>query len=382
MAKSAPHRGAEAYLGSQEASRLLGMHRSTLFLAVKHKTLTPDFITPRGHYRFSQETLDAFATRLTREPVTSSTHAIAEMAQALGEPNELEHICRCAMEQVRRAAYDLGMCLVGVPDPKPGDPDALRIYAPLGVPKWFIDNYEQMGPHVNFASTAALRSLRPEVCNDVSMGPPSRSGTLHLARQATASSYAMVPVAVGNRGLGVLIAASQQANRFHAPALALLESVAADLAVALAYHAQLTLTRRQAHAAADVTLATYRLRQQLAAATPAARDALRRAAIATLVGHVRRATGAAEVYLTGAGFDLEPDYPEVWSFMRQATPTAPSIGAIHRADSEGIATALVTPLDDGRLLTACAIWHGACGELEAAQALLRVFVGACLLLDD
>ena len=51
-------------IASGAAAIRLGLHRSSLYLAIKRGLITPDLITRGGHARFSEATLDAYAEQL------------------------------------------------------------------------------------------------------------------------------------------------------------------------------------------------------------------------------------------------------------------------------------------------------------------------------
>ena len=83
----APDAQTDRLVGANEAARFLGIHRSTLHQAVKNGVITPDLTTQGGHFRFSRATLDAFAVRIAREPVTTLSKLLPELTTTLGAPD-------------------------------------------------------------------------------------------------------------------------------------------------------------------------------------------------------------------------------------------------------------------------------------------------------
>src|SRR5262245_9493289 len=109
MPGGAPDAHEEHLYGAQEAARFLGIHRSTLHLAVKRNILVPDSKTPGGHLRFRRETLDAFAVRLAHEAVTSTTSLLSSLGRTLTLPNGPQEFCHLAVARIRETLPDLSL---------------------------------------------------------------------------------------------------------------------------------------------------------------------------------------------------------------------------------------------------------------------------------
>src|SRR5690242_17398858 len=103
----APDAQTDRLVGANEAARFLGIHRSTLHQAVKNGVITPDLTTQGGHFRFSRATLDAFAVRIAREPVTTLSELLPELTATLGAPDGRRALCLKAYERIAHALPDL-----------------------------------------------------------------------------------------------------------------------------------------------------------------------------------------------------------------------------------------------------------------------------------
>src|SRR5262249_24382394 len=105
--KTTPDMQEEKLVGANEAARFLGIHRSTLHQAVKNGAITPDLTTHGGHFRFSRATLDAFAVRIAREPVTALSELLPELTATLGAPNGRRALCLKAYERIAHGLPDI-----------------------------------------------------------------------------------------------------------------------------------------------------------------------------------------------------------------------------------------------------------------------------------
>src|SRR5689334_15738949 len=70
----------EHWYGVQEAASYLGIHRATLFRALRSGLIIADRTTPRGRARFRLATLMAFRDQLRHQAATSQEHAYASVA--------------------------------------------------------------------------------------------------------------------------------------------------------------------------------------------------------------------------------------------------------------------------------------------------------------
>jgi excisionase family DNA binding protein len=403
--------------GAQAAARMLNIHRSTLHLAVRRGELIPDKTTPGGHVRFTRETLDAFAARLTHEPATTSTRVLSALARTLAVPNGPEEFCHLTFARIRQALPDLTILGVGLRHPTPDDPHNINPVAQEGLAPGIVERFRQLRPGTEFASTAVFRTRAPEVCEDTTLAPAVRLGAWGLARRAGLGAYAVLPLVVGSAAagdtvLGVLVVASPWPRHFPQSDIAFLQSIANDLGVALAYHGQLTRLRSHSRAAIELTQCALKLRTALYALpadASAARTTARARAIETLRQLYLERSSAEHVDMIGldrgrAGRELDGagdtgEHRLGWDgaagpARRGAGATPQQLldlmehvhdaGPIQRAqweETDGVRAgiAMTLPLSREHVVTVGATWRGDSSERVAEEALLAAFGTACIL---
>jgi excisionase family DNA binding protein len=236
----------ERLLGAEAAADHLRIHRSTLHLAVRQGMLVPDTRTPGGHVRFRRETLDAYCARLgigssvTGESAAAAPlRALAELARLLVANEALEVVGAAAVAGMRRALPGIDACAVAMVQPEPGDPFVLQPFAHFGLPEQVRASYRQLRRTFRFASTTALRTLEPEICENAA-ARQLYTGTQRFARLWQLGAYALFPITASGEPLGLLLCLSHASRRFSASERAFLQAMADQLALAI----QQALTRQ------------------------------------------------------------------------------------------------------------------------------------------
>lgn len=231
----------ERLYGTQEAAKLLGLHRSTINKAVRRHLLVPDERTPGGHLRFRRATLEAFRRRLAVWPATGGgattdpLHLLADLCGLLARDVQPELLAERIVTGLPRTLPGIEMCLVARVVAEPEDRLAPRIIARSQLPDEVWALFEQLKTTFRFALTSALRTLSPEYCQDVSAAP-LHTGTLELRRIWALGNYAALPALAAGRPIGALMCAGPAPRRFTEHDRALLGAVADLLAIALARH--------------------------------------------------------------------------------------------------------------------------------------------------
>jgi transcriptional regulator with GAF, ATPase, and Fis domain len=228
----------ERWYGALETAQDLGMHRSTLHLAISRDALVPDRLTPGGHARFCQETLDRFKTQMQRAAATSeknpvaSLSAIARITSGISVQEPAKDICQVAVESIRHAQPGIdGVAIVLVDREK--EPPELRWEASVGLSARFIAEYERLyARHVELAMTRVLQTLEPEIVPDTAQAQLP-FGSNRLTHVESIRSYAVFPLLQGQHGLGALLLTSHTPHRFTNADRAFLRSVANILALAV-----------------------------------------------------------------------------------------------------------------------------------------------------
>lgn len=302
----------EYMYGTQEAARYLGVHRSTLHLAVRQGLIVPDERTPGGHARFSNETLNRFREHLASSSVTGEESALAPLraqasvAHLLATPHtsDLHDIGAEVVKRVCTVLHDVDACCVARCVTDPHDRCEFRMVAQHGFPNPVVTAFTRMQATRAFATTTVLRTLQPEIREDAAQ-QQVHAGTAWLSHTWPIGAYAVLPVVAGEEALGVLICVSQHPRHFSPQDMLFLQGMADLLAVALeAAHGR--------HARAYVTPAMQLMRLALDLRSGAADSGLltletQRAndeeRIAPLVDTFLRLSGAQHV--CALGFDAK-----------------------------------------------------------------------------
>ncbi len=231
----------ERLSGTQAAARLLGLHRSTLNIAVRKGLLIPDERTPGGHLRFRRTSLEAFRDRMSAWPATGSgvatapVHLLADLCGLLARGVAPETLAERIVIGLPRALPGIEMCYVARVVAEPDDRLAPRIIARTSLPDEVWTLFEQFKTTFRFAVTTVLRTLSPEYCQDASAAP-LHTGTLELRRIWALGSYAALPAIAAGRPVGALMCAGPAPRHFTDHDRALLGAVADLFAIALTRH--------------------------------------------------------------------------------------------------------------------------------------------------
>jgi excisionase family DNA binding protein len=370
--KATPEIQADKLVGANEAARFLGIHRSTLHQAVKNGAITPDLTTHGGHFRFSRATLDAFAVRIAREPVTALSELLPELTATLGAPDGRRALCLKAYERISHGLPDLTVfAVLGVKSHARSLLD-LEVIAAVVLPDWYlpelIANVEQKDYEVKYV----LRTLRPLYFEDTSaadanLHPPTRS----LARHGALHALAIIPLTQDSEARGVLAVGSPHAHKFRTPDIAFLQNTADELTIALACHDYMDSAHAQVLTSGELMREALRLRaDSYSPEQPAAR-------IAPLITLFREATGADAVSLTAPSVGLASSSEETRALMRRVSRRDPT--ATERWQSLGTrktAIATLAPLNTRNNIVAAAEWTSEIIRQQEFEALLYVFAAA------
>lgn len=226
--------------GTQEAARYLGVHRSTLHLAVRQGLIVPDDRTPGGHVRFSKETLNRFREHLASASATGEETALAPLrAQAsvahllaTHQTSDLHEIGAEVVKRVCAVLRNVDTCCVVRCVPALHEHCRFRMVAQHGLPDAALAAFKRMKANYAFAATTVLQTLQPEICEDVTQ-QQVHSGTAWLSHTWPIGAYAVLPIVAIEEPLGVLICVSQHPRHFSRQDLLFLQSMADLLAVAL-----------------------------------------------------------------------------------------------------------------------------------------------------
>lgn len=229
----------EQMYGTQEAARYLGVHRSTLHLAVRQGLIVPDERTPGGHVRFSKDTLNRFREQLASGSATGEESALAPLRAhatvahllAMQHTSDLREIGAEVVKWVNEVLHNVDACCVARYAPESYERFAFRMVAQKGFPKPVVTAFLRMQTIHAFAATTVLRTLQPEIQEDVAQ-QPVHAGTAWLSRTWPIGAYAVLPIVAGEKALGVLICVNQHPRHFSRQDVLFLRGMADLLAAA------------------------------------------------------------------------------------------------------------------------------------------------------
>ena len=218
----------------------LGLHRSSLYLATKRGLITPDLITPGGHARFSEATLDAYAEQLRHTFATrpSRTLTLQNPLLALGNEVGAEPLLLDSLRHIQRRFPDFTALGIVEPVTPTADEPGYRIVAQIGVSSVIMERYRRLYGRVNLSIPRVLATGEPIYLDDASRQPPRASGTALLLRMASHRASAVLPLIVGNHVRGTFGVSSSEPFAFTAQTRDLLRDMAAELALLLRYQQQ------------------------------------------------------------------------------------------------------------------------------------------------
>jgi excisionase family DNA binding protein len=367
---------AAEWIGMVEAARLLGLHRSTLHLAIQQRQIQPDRYTPGGHVRFRRATLEAFRARLADAPAAGGMSArireLGSMARRLTLARDSAAICQTALDCICQAERNVDMCYIALHRPSERDPLGLQPVASWALPEGFFAFYERLRPSYDFTTTAVLASGEPRIYADTTEDRLPRGSSL-LVRWTKTRSYAVLPILGRDRPIGVIVVLSRAPHTFGPSELLFLTGVAAQLSVALVSVRQLARWQTALRGAQQLTGRMFR---SPTGGTPPS-------ALVDLAAAYRMASSACGVCTLGLADDLRMAGPRALQLAQRARETGHPQRAVWR-QGRGATTGLAAciPQADGPDGAVAATWQGLREHCEADQVLLVIFGEACAALSS
>jgi len=252
--RPASHRIAldEQMFAAQAAAELLGIHRSTLYLAVRKSKLIPDAYTPGGHARFRWETLERFRERLTLDSATggdgSIARAVASAIASLSHFTKLQPVCEAIVEAALIACPGFETCLAVAHDDHTNACNDLRLLAERGLSQQLRQEYHWLRrrPGLDFISSMVARQQEPFFCYDIQVERGAApEGGLAMLTNAGFHSCAALPCVYDGMTLGLLICLGRAPCSVSEPEMVALRNLADVLTVALRRQRRDEATLRQ-----------------------------------------------------------------------------------------------------------------------------------------
>jgi len=432
----------ERWFGAKAAAEYLGLHRSTLFLAVQRKHLIPDLYTPGGQTRFREATLEAFRNRIAKEAVTSEAplyapvHTLSQLAHAINDvtpasppakllrnrdiPDELKKVCVSAIDAIKIPPLSIPLCCVALRVFDPLDPGRLRMATPDALPRTFLHDYEMLRslPNSGFVTDEALKTGKPYYCADTAQQSESPTCSSELIKRGRLGSFAVVPIVDGAVALGVLFLADFEPHAFTEHERAFLQGVAAQIATAVTNHTHAERLRAYANVSHELTRLALAFRAEMAqsdrvaapspvaAGAPDSADERTRDAVKRLLAVFRQATDADHVCALGFdGGDVPSGSPTLNALAEEVrrpndgTPygatSSPQVDAIPLGESSiaenryrssisakddtTSALAIGMPLGAGRRAAVAARWRRPAAWSDEDHLLLVTLAAACAM---
>jgi excisionase family DNA binding protein len=236
------HSGAtgEHLYAAQAAAELLGIHRTTLYLAVRKMKLVPDAYTPGGHARFRRETLERFRDRLTLDSATggdgSIARAVARAVASLSHFTTLQPVCEAVADAALMACPSFATCILLARDHHCLSGYDLRLLTERGLPQRICLEYRFLHrrPGLDFITALVARNRTPFLCGDVlSPGVVAPEGSLLMLSDAGYRSCAALPCVSDDATLGILMCLGRAPCDLSEPESVALGNLADVLTVAL-----------------------------------------------------------------------------------------------------------------------------------------------------
>ena len=402
----------EHWYGVQEAASYLGIHRATLFRALRSGQIIADRTTPKGRARFRLATLMAFRDRLRHQAATSQEHAYAPVAvlaklAGLGRsPDPVEHSIAVMEEAVRLLCSSGGnydMALVALRVPCEADPYALKTLAQCGLPESLKASYTYLRPDVPFPVNVVSRSGKAEICEDIIAQVPLHMTAQRVLMQSNIASYAVYPIVSGSDDgraiLGVLAVCGNAPHKYSEQEKTFLAGVADALSTCITQGSLLTgldLYNDSNRLTPETTLGIVSHLLETAYARTRCPDAARSPLlpVEALCNLVVEQSHALTTWAYGfppqdcgstVVLTLEDDilrqYRSNLQSLVQRTRTADGLKR-EQWQNKVTAIAFPVPLRCGESGAVGAVWPGVRAEVEAERVVLSTLASACSLVSQ
>lgn len=365
------HQQDEHLYASAEAADFLGIHRSTLHLAVRRLKLIPDSYTPGGHARFRRETLERFSERLVLDSATggdgSIARALASAVASLSRFTALEPVCDAVVDATLAACPSFEGCMVLAYNDD-GQRGAFQLLASRGVSKQLATEYRwrRRHPGVEFITSTVAQQQARFLCGDL-QAPDADvpEGGLQALTNSGWRSCAALPCISDGQTLGLLVGLGRTPCGFTEPEVAALANLADIVTVALRRWMRDEAALRQTETIGAL------MRHSQALAGRAVDDD-----ISTLRLICQQGARAKVVREWGISTEPQGEAPAPLAELLRAAAASDAPQRAEWTEPEGATIALATPTPDGRAAVG-AIWlrHDMRSGMELA--LLQVYAQAC-----
>ena len=365
----------ERLLSTTQAAHVLGVHRSSLHLAIKNNVLAPDLVTQGGHYRFSRATLEAYAEHIAHAPLTTNADPLTLLPRLITLPDGKERLCRYTFATVERRISNMTAFVVVESQPSSDRRIRPHITMSLRFPRTVLNQFIATYGKQDMTTTRVLATGEPFYCDNVLTQFIPYSGSHLLNRRSPYQAYAILPLSIGDGVFGTLGVCSRIPHAFTPDEKALLERAAQSLAIALTCHD--AVWARQSHAIALSALlkASFDYRGRSARRrSPHTEHAV------VLLRDFQKETGAKETFIAGVESLLEPQSDGARRLAERIIGGA-SVVVEHWEGEQGslVGVAIAIPHGDAYPIALGGVWRGAQKESAEYTSLLYALAGAYAL---
>ncbi len=371
-----------------EAASRLGLHRSTLNLAIRRGLITPDLITAGGHARFSDATLDSYAERLRHAFATSASSSdtaasslACRLEQTLAEPAGARLALEQTLRNLRERCPDFTrLCVIERLSASPASASSIAIRAQLGHTSQTLRRFLDMYPRVSMVTHRTLSSGEAIYVEDTMRQVVRESGTALLARRTGIRAVASAPLVFDNAVIGALDVASPHPVAFNERVRGPLQETAQEAALLLGYHQRMERQREWMSAVGALAQAQLDL---LGLNNPGdetnASPARSGAALERLAQAFLRAHNAEEVCAQGAGLFLPPCSEPLRTLLQRLDADHPRL-LVEWSDARGQFHALALRAPGSTPVMAAAVWRAEAAPcMQEREAALLTLLGVCAL---
>ena len=405
----------EHWYGVQDAATYLGIHRATLFRALRNGLIIADQTTPGGRTRFHLATLQAFRETLRHQAATSQDHiyapvrVLAKLAKLAKSPVPADVSVEAIRETLRLICPPGGsfdMACVALHAQSETDRYALNLLAEFGVPERLKTTYEHLRPDEEFPVTTVLRTGDPDFCDDIGKHALSNTTAMRVLALYDITSYAVLPLTTSAdtsqqtlQPFGALIVCGSRSHTF-SPQDRIFLSGVADALSACINHGDLETspihTYDMSVLAPETALKVASQLLETAFAQVRCPDAraLPAASVVILCDLFAEQSHALATLVYGFSPQVCGNTPDPYSddeLSRQYRSNLQSL-VLRASTADGMkreqwkskvtAVALPVPLPCGRRGAVGAVWRGMRAEVAAEEVLLSTLASACSLVSE
>jgi excisionase family DNA binding protein len=365
----------ERLLSTTQAAHVLGVHRSSIHLAIKNNVLAPDLVTQGGHYRFSRATLEAYAEHIAHAPLTTNADPLTLLPRLITLPDGKERLCRYTFATVERRLSDMTAFVVVESQSSSDRRIRPHITTSLRFPRTILDQFIATYGKQDMTTARVLATGEPFYCNNVRTQFIPYSGSQLLNRRSPYQAYAILPLLIGDEVFGTLGVCSRIPHEFTPDEKGLLERAAQSLAIALTCHN--AVWARQSHAIALTTLlkASFDYRGR-----SARRRSPHTAQAEVLLRVFQKETRAEEMFVAGVENCLAPQ-SECARRLAERIIGGKPVAVAQWEDEQGSLVGVVIAIPHGGAypIALGGVWRGALEESADYAALLHTLAGAYAL---